>query len=163
MAIVSPKSMLALLAAVIAALFLLTLAESPHFSTTMAALAENVFFTSRETHADVIHGADAAQARNTCEQHGIKGVFVQRPDFRVHFLCTDPYTNTSYTWLAEWNRLLGEWEEVTAYKPLSGEYSKIVEYLKATNKIPGKGGAHMNPGQLWEYLVKNAPKGFIGR
>ena len=107
-------------------------------------------------HAFAGHGAEAAQTRNCLNNYGIKQVFVERPNFQVHFLCEDPFTKITYDWIGLWDKVKQTWRQKTGYSPKSGEWSDVIRYLKAKNNIPGQGGKLMNPEHLWKYLEKNS-------
>ena len=78
------------------------------------------------THAELAHGADAFQARNTCEQYGISQVWQQK-DGRYHFLCQSPSVGW-FDLIVE--KVNGAWKEVTAFQPKDGSLSSIVSWIK---------------------------------
>ena len=80
------------------------------------------------THADVVHGVVAEQARNACKQYGVSQIYLQKDNNRFHFLCHVPGMGW-FDWIVE--KFDNAWHETTAFQPKDGTISTVTRWIKA--------------------------------
>jgi hypothetical protein len=85
-------------------------------------------------HATDIHGAEAEQARNCLEQHGVWKAY-QEPDGTLHLLCKYPWATSVYDVIVA--KVQEElFQEKSAYMPKDGVWSAIERWLKGKGASP---------------------------
>jgi hypothetical protein len=87
------------------------------------------------SHATTIHGAEAEQARNCLEQHGVWKAY-QEPDGTLHLLCKYPWAATTIFDVIVEKIREGLYQEKSAYSPKDGSWSAINRWLSGKGATP---------------------------
>jgi hypothetical protein len=107
-------------------------------------------------HPELVHGADAIQARNCLTEHGPKAYFIQHPDHGVHFLCSFPGEETIYTIVADLIRGTNGFRQRTGFSKAENLSSARTNLLRRQG-----GGNYINSSDikyLYEQLAKKGVK-----